>query len=262
MRGPDWSAQRGLALLGLLAGLRGAGVRYLPGTEFARAMTGTPVRRRRARARPWGTVHALAIVIDRPPTAARSLARTLAAIGAPATFLAPHGRRVGPGAGAVVSQELTEFVARLGHELGLLVDIEALATADDGLASALGRLGRGVQVAAIRPAAGDPLDESGYEALLAAGVLPGPVGAPPCWLGATSWLNGQRFSPRFAVADDGDTLRAVSLTPAYAVHTSPSGAIDALTATCLVDSVARGTCVHRLRLSSFPDLGAAAEPLA
>jgi hypothetical protein len=231
---------RRTALLGLLAELRGAGVAFASSEAFFGA----------------GAPHVLKVIVDREPGLAEPFARAAAAIGVPVVFLLPHGRvRPDGERRAVQGADDLRRLGELGHELGLEVDLD--------------RLG-GDLPAALRAAAA-PFTDAGLE-LTAAGLHHDerrPFDAGPLetvepslaaiaresglrrWLDAICLDGSATVRPAYGVADTGGSLRAESLDPPFPIHTSPPGVIDGVTVAALVDTVARGTCVHELRLSSL-----------
>jgi hypothetical protein len=234
MSGAPAPARR-TALLGLLAELRGAGASFPPPEGFFAAGGEAP--------------HALKVVVDREPALGEPFARAAAAIGVHAVFLLPHGRiREGderrPPQGADDLRRLAGF----GHSLGLEVDpgrIEGDLAA--GLRGVLdGFAGLNVTAAGLHHDERHPFDAGPLEAIESLARDSGLR-----WLDVVCLDGGRRVQPAFGVAEAGGRLRAESLDPPFAIHTSPPGVVDAVTVAALVDTISRGSCVHELRLSSL-----------
>jgi len=236
---------RRTALLGLLAELRGAGVAFPASPEFlAAARRGEPA-------------HLLKVVVDRDPGSAESFGRAAAAIGVSALFLLPHGRTGSHGGERRPVQGAGDLrrLAGLGHELGLEVDPGRL---DGDVPAALRAVvapfadaGLELTAAGLHHDERHPFDAGAIEAiepLLAAVAREAGLRR---WLDAICLDGGARVQPAFGVAEAAGRLRAESLDPPFPIHTSPPGVIDRLTVAALVDTVAQGSCVHELRLSSL-----------
>jgi hypothetical protein len=231
---------RRTALLGLLAELRGAGVTFTSSEAFFQG----------------GSPHILKVVVDREPGLGEPFARAAAAIGVPALFLLPHGRvRPGVERRAVHGAEDLRRLAELGHELGLEVDLDRL---DGELPAALRAAvapfaDAGVQLTAagLHHDERHPFDAGPLAAVEPALAAIAREAGLRRWLDATCLDGSARVQPAYGVAEAGGRLRAESLDPPFPIHTSPPGVIDALTVAALVDTVARGSCVHELRLSSL-----------
>lgn len=236
---------RRTALLGLLAELRGAGATFVAPAVFV--ASDAPRR------------HALKVAVDRPPAAALPFARAAAAIDVPTVFLLPHGRvRIGAEKRGE-PKELDDLRALLdlGHALGLQVEPARLAAEDGDLLPALNgalaphRAARlPVTVAALRHDERHPFDMGGLAAVGDLSRLRDETGLRT-WLDPESHGEGRVVRAAFGVAETARSLRAESLDPPFPIHVSPPGVIDALSVNALVDSVARGVCVHELRLSSL-----------
>jgi hypothetical protein len=233
---------RRTALLGLLAELRGAGATFMAAPAFV----GSQEPRR----------HILKVAVDRPPAAALPFARAASAIGVPAVFLLPHGRVRLDGGDRGAPKDAGDLRALLehGHEIGLHVDPARLP--DDKVAALGAALapfaaaGLAVEVAALHHDERHPFDMAALDQLGELGRVRSETGLR-WWVDAASHGDGRTVTAEFGVAEAGGSLRAESLDPPFPIHTTPPGVIDALSVNALVDSVARGVCVHELRLSSL-----------
>ena len=257
-------------MLGLLAELRGAGAQFRPAAAFFSEASARLARdpRERGGAPP---PHLLKVVVNRPPRQALPFARAAAASGVPALFLLPHGRlsagervarrpgtariargRVGERAGVEDPAALRALV-RLGHELGLHADLAQLG---DDVESALelatapfAAAGLDLAAAGLRHDEQRPFDAAALDAL--GNGRRRPRGIRYCLDAACVAHGGERFVPTFAVTQVRERIHAHNLDPGYPIHVAALDALDAVTIAALVDTVARGVCVHELRLSSL-----------
>jgi hypothetical protein len=200
--------------------------------------------------------HVLKVVVDREPALAEPFARVAAAIGIPVLFLLPHGRvRADGERRAVQGADDLRRLGELGHELGLEVDRNRL---DGALPAALraavapfADAGLQITAAGLHHDERHPFDVGPLATIEPALAVITRESGLRRWLDAICLDGNVKVRPAYGVAESGGRLRAESLDPPFPIHTSPPGVIDGVTVAALVDTVARGTCVHELRLSSL-----------
>ena len=240
--------------LGLIAELRGGGADFVRSSVFLER-TAEIARDRSALRDGRRYPHSLKIVVNRPPSEAVEFARAARAIAVPVIFAVPHGgSHAGAGRRSAADADVLRSLVAMGHELALQVDASVLRQAEGGLDVAV--------KAALAPHSGAKLpvvvatlrherDAAFDMATLDAELLKALAGAGVERVIDARCFNREReVVPDFVVAERRGALVAASADPAFEIHETPSGDLDELSVRALLDTVARGSCVHTWRLSS------------